>query len=287
MKISNPDKVLYKEANVTKLDVAEYYQAIHEYMLPYIVKRPLSLVRCPDGYDKQRFFQKHIAHDYPQGLFPISIKEKTKTDDYIYLKNEVGLLALAQMGTLEIHPWGSSINNIEKPDTIIFDLDPAPDLAWSKVVDAALLIKDYLKQLKLKSFVKTTGGKGLHVVIPIKPKYDWDTVKEYTHAFVLFVASQSPDNFVTKMTKSHRTGKIFLDYLRNGRGATAVAPYSLRANKEAGIATPLEWSELSNNKRDNTYTIKTIMDRMDNLKKDPWRDYFDAKQSLNLEKLTI
>lgn len=285
MKITNPDKVLYKEENVTKIQVVEYYKGIQKYILPYIINRPLSLYRCPEGYDKECFFQKHIPHAYPEGLYKIPIKEKSKKADYIYIKNGVGLTALAQLGTLEIHPWGSTIKDVDLPDTLIFDLDPAPDVPWSKVVKAAIDLRAYLKELKLKSFVKSTGGKGLHVVVPIKPEYDWDSIKIFARTFVEYIVSQRPDEFISKMTKIRRVGKIYLDYLRNQRGATAVAPYSLRARKEATVAVPLAWDELSNDKEENTYTIKTIFERMDSLRHDPWKDYFKTKQSLDLDKL--
>lgn len=281
--LTHPDKILYPEDKITKLQLAEYYAAISKWMLPYIINRPLTLVRCPESY-KSCFYQKHISNTQPHDIYNILIQEKTGKDNYIYIKDQAGLLALPQMGVLEIHPWGSNNKNIELPDMIIFDFDPAPDVSWKKVVTAAFAAKEYLDKLKLKSFVRTTGGKGLHVVIPIKPKYDWDTIKQFSRAFVDYLVEQHPTEYVANMNKAKRKGKIFVDYLRNQRGATAVASYSTRARLHAPIATPIDWSELTNNQRDTSYTLKTIMTRMNSLKKDPWHNFFKLQQILKLDK---
>lgn len=203
-------------------------------------------------------------------------------ESYIYLKDENGLFNLVQMGTLEIHPWGSTVQHLEKPDMIVFDLDPAPDIFWTGVVDAALDIRHYLAQYQLISFIKTTGGKGLHIVIPIEPNYDWESVKNFTHIFVQTLEKVKPCEYVSKMSKSKRKGKIFIDYLRNQRAATAIAPYSLRARIHAPVATPLSWDELSTHIEDNTYTIKTLLHRLKGLKKDPWQDFWNIKNCLDI-----
>lgn len=283
--LTNPNKILYPEDKITKGDIANYYETVSEWILPYISNRPLALVRCPDGYQEKQncFFQKHVTKSTPDAIHGIMIKEKETRENCIYIDDIAGLMALAQQGTLEIHPWGSTIKDIEHPDWIIFDLDPAPDVPWKRVVAGAFEIRDYLKQLKLKSFVKTTGGKGLHVVIPIKPKLDWEEIKEFTHAFVNLVMQEHPKEYVTKMTKATRTGKIFLDYLRNQRGATAVAPYSPRAREHATVATPLHWDELTNNFKDIYFTVKTLPKRLDKLRKDPWADFFKLKQLIKLK----
>lgn len=280
--VSHPNKIVYPELKITKGEVAEYFAFIHKWMLPYVQKRPLTLVRCPDSY-KYCFYQKHLSENLPNGLYSVSIKEKNAEDKYIYLNNKTGLIALAQLGVLEIHPWGSKINKIEYPDILIFDLDPADGVPWKDVVKAAFLIKNYLNEVNLTSFVKSTGGKGLHVVVPIKPQFDWQTIKMFAHSFVDFIVKNNPKKYVGTISKTARKGKIFIDYLRNQRGATAVAPYSTRARKAATVATPLDWEELTNNIKDTTFNLKTIYQRMDQLKQDPWAEFFKIKQVLPLK----
>lgn len=285
--ITNPNKILYPEDKITKLDILKFYEEIQNWILPYIINRPLTLVRCPDDY-KKCFYQKHITNTTPNTLYGLRIKEKDKIAECIYIKDFSGLKSLVQMGSLEIHPWGSRINSVEYPDIITIDLDPSPEISWRKLVEAAKKIRDYLKKYQLKSFVKTTGGKGLHIVIPIKPEYTWDIVKNFTHAFVNFLVEQHPKDYISEMSKIKRKGKIFVDYLRNQRGATSVSAYSTRARPNAPISVPLDWNELTNNKKDTYFTIKTLPERLKNLKKDPWRDFFKIKQSLkNIIPVTI
>ncbi len=280
-KLTHPDKILYPEDRITKQDIANYYDNIAEWILPYIVNRPLTLVRSPENY-KKTFYQKHLMPGSPIGLFQIKIKEKNKTDNYIYIKDREGLMGIVQMSALEIHPWGSRIEDYEYPDMIIFDVDPAPDVPWKKVIEAAVDIQENLLKIKLKSFVKTTGGKGLHVVVPIKPEHDWGTIKEFAHAFVLLLEENNPQKYVTVMTKAKRKGKIYLDYLRNQRGATSVAAYSIRSRVHAPVSVPLAWDELSSNFKDNFYTLRTVGERLRKLKKDPWQDFFKVKQQLKI-----
>jgi bifunctional non-homologous end joining protein LigD len=277
--ITNPDKILYPEDKITKLDILTFYEKIQDWILPYIINRPLTLVRCPDNYNTC-FYQKHINKTTPKTLSGLRIKEKDKTAECIYIKDFSGLKALVQMGSLEIHPWGSRIDSIEYPDTITFDLDPSPEISWSKLVAAAAQIRDYLKKYQLKSFVKTTGGKGLHIVIPIKPEYNWNIVKDFTHAFVNFLVEQHPKVYVGEMSKIKRKGKIFVDYLRNQRGATSVSAYSTRARRSAPVSVPIGWDELTNNRKDTYFTIQTLPARLKKIKKDPWKDFFRIKQSL-------
>ncbi|MBV9575931.1 MAG: DNA ligase D, partial [Gammaproteobacteria bacterium] len=255
--LSNPKKIIYSEDKITKQNLADYYYHIHTWILPYIINRPLTLVRCPEEYRKC-FYQKHINKTTSAPLYGIPIKEKNKMEEYIYIKDVDGLMALSQLGTLEIHPWGSKIDEIEYPDTIVFDLDPALDISWKEVVAAAFDLKEELLNLKLKSFIKTTGGKGLHVVIPIKPEYEWSEIKNFTHVFADYMQARNPKKYINKMSKEKRKGKIFIDYLRNQQGATAIACYSTRAREHAPVATPLEWDELTNNIKDTFFTIKTL-----------------------------
>lgn len=279
--LSNPERIMYPEQGITKRDLAEYYIAISDWILPYIADRPLTIVRCPQGRKKDCFYQKHLNEAIPQGIFPIPIKEKEGAmSDYFYLKKQTGLLSLVQIGALEIHPWGARVDDVDKPDYMIFDLDPAPDVPWPKVVAHALYVKEQLETLQLKSFVKTTGGKGLHIIIPIKRHYDWDDVKAFSHAIVEWIVTKKPADFIGVMTKSKRTGKIFLDYLRNQRGATAIAPYSTRARENATVATPIAWQELTGKLNPANFTVKTIPARLAKLRKDPWEDFYRSAQSL-------
>ena len=283
-KISHPDKVLYPEDGFTKQDLLDYYDQVSDWILPFIKNRPLSLVRCPDNY-QHCFFQRHFNNTTPQTLHPISIESHAKSEDYIYLNDKDGLLSLVQMGVLEIHPWGSQIESLETPDVIIFDLDPAPDVIWKKIVAAAFEIKDHLEQYGLVSFVKTTGGKGLHVVIPVKPEYDWDLVKNFSHVFVEFLEKQKPASYISKMSKAKRVGKIFVDYLRNQRSSTAIGAYSSRARIHAPVSVPIHWDELTADKQDTTFTIATLPARLDGLKSDPWHKFWTVRQSLHLQDL--
>ena len=280
-KLTHPDKILYPEDKISKEDIAQYYDEVQEWILPYIINRPLTLVRCPTGY-KKCFYQKHLASSAPKSLYGITLKEKNGKAEYIYLKDAAGLFALSQLGVLEIHPWDSRIEHIEYPDVIIFDLDPSPEVKWKQVVEAAKEIKKSLSKLKLKSFVRTTGGKGLHVVVPIKPEHDWETIKNFAKVFVTILAQKNPNKYISNMSKQKRKGKIFIDYLRNQRGATSIAPFSTRARQRAPVSTPLAWNELTSHFEDTFYTIKTLPNRLKKLKKDPWEDFFKTNQSLNL-----
>lgn len=282
--ISHPDKVLYPEDHITKEDLLNYYDKVHEFILPYLKKRFLTLLRCPENY-QHCFYQRHLGPTTAKGLHTLSIESKGDHEEYIYLDNKTGLLALVQMGVLEIHSWSSRIETLEYPDYLTFDLDPAPDVAWKEVVEAAVDVKENLAEYQLESFVKTTGGKGLHVVIPIQPEYDWDVIKNFTHVFARFMEQRKPGQYISNMSKAKRSGKIFIDYLRNQHSATAIAVYSTRARLHAPVSTPLHWDELSADKRDNEYTIKTVIPRLEAQKKDPWERFFKVKQSLNLDKI--
>ncbi|MGQ3889746.1 DNA ligase D [Legionella sp. CNM-1927-20] len=282
--LTHADKIIYSEDKITKGELFNYYEEISEHILPYIENRLLTLVRCPKNYSKC-FYQKHLYANNSPALYSLAVEGKTETEQYLYLKDQQGLLSLIQMGVLEIHPWGSQIESLEYPDTITIDLDPAPDVLWKEVVQAAWEIKKYLAEVKLACFVKTTGGKGLHVVVPILPEYDWEDVKQFTEVFVQFLEKLRPEAYVSKMTKAKRRGKIFIDYLRNQRSATAISAYSTRARLHAPVATPLDWDELTNNFNDTFYTIRTLPKRLKELTSDPWQEFRKVKQSLKLDAL--
>ncbi len=278
--ISNPDKVLYPEAKITKLEIAEYYRAIGNRMLPYLEGRPLTLVRCPNGYQAKCFYQKHVKPGTPEVLTRVNVPEGDGSAIYMAADSVEAIVALLQMGVLEIHPWGSRVPRLDKPDIVIFDFDPDEGLGYDKVVDAATLMRTALEQLELRSFVKTTGGKGLHVVVPLLPTQPWDTVKAFTKAIADSFAAGFPNKFTSKLAKASRGRKIFVDYLRNAEGATAIAPYSVRAKKNASVATPIEWDELARDVRFDHFNVRNVPQRLAKLKRDPWADFFATKQKL-------
>lgn len=281
-KLTHPDKILFPNTQTTKLDLANYYLSIQKLILPHIINRPLSFVRCPQGQNNKCFYQKHLTEIENNHLYKIDIKESNTTRSYTYIKDIEGLLALVQLNILEIHCWNCNVKNVDCPDRIIFDLDPAPEVPWPKVVKAAFFIRDQLDSLQLKSFVKTTGGKGLHIVVPIQPKYIWDAIKDFAGTFVHFLVDKKPSEFVGTMSKEKRKGKIFIDYFRNNRGATSIAPYSTRTKDKPTVATPLSWDELTSRIKPDQFTISNFQSR---LKKDPWKDLPSTKQSLNLKYL--
>jgi len=278
IKITNPDKILYPEQGATKRCLARFYEKISEYILPFVIKRPLTLVRCPDGRAEKCFYQKHINETMPDALRSRKITEKNKTAEYIFIDDIKGLLSLIQTGVLEIHPWGSSERNLEKPDMLTFDLDPGAGIGWTDIIQGAGIMKEYLDALGLQSFVKTSGGKGLHIVIPVQRRTGWDEAKTFTKCIADDLAGKYPDRFTANMNKAKRKEKIFIDYLRNGRGATTVAAYSTRARKGAPVSVPLGWDELTAAIRSDAYNIDNLAARLSSLKQDPWKDFFTIRQ---------
>jgi bifunctional non-homologous end joining protein LigD len=280
VRLTSPDKILYPGTAITKRELALYYQDVAPWMLPHIAHRPLVLVRCPEGQGKECFYQKHPGVGTPDELRRIPIRESSKTEEYVVVDDVPGLIALAQVGALEIHAWGSREDKLESPDRLIFDLDPGPEVAWKVVVDSAKQIRDFLQELGLETFVKTTGGKGLHLVAPISRRQKWDEAKAFCKAIATLLADTAPDVFMATMSKAARTHKIFVDYLRNGRGATAVIPFSPRAMPNAPVSTPLTWQELSPKVAADHYTIANIRRRLSSLAKDPWAGFAELRQSL-------
>jgi bifunctional non-homologous end joining protein LigD len=244
--LSSPDRIVYPEAGYTKLDVWNYYLSVAPQLLDEIGGRLLSIVRCPDGIDGQHFFQKHAKHGFTDAVKPYTLVENDGGKAaYFYIDSVAGLMSLVQMNALELHPWGSRIETIEQPDRIVFDLDPDPSIEWPQIRAAAKEVRDRLLEAGLESFPKLSGGKGVHVVAPLAPKADWDAVRHFCEAFADAMEQQSPDRYVATMSKAKRRGRIFIDWLRNGRGATSVASWSLRARPGAPVAVPVTWAELS------------------------------------------
>jgi len=249
--------------------------------LPHIAERPLSIVRCPEGSGKPCFFQKHVGQGVSRGIDSVTVPDKKGkgSEQYITVSSKEGLVGLAQMGVLEIHPWGSKNDSLETPDRIIFDFDPDEAIDWKTLAESAMEVRDVLNELGLQSFVKSTGGKGLHVVAPIQPKHEWAAVKEFTHNVARALESARPDHYLTKMTKSARKGRIFLDYLRNDRGSTAVAPYSPRARKGVRVAIPLHWEELGKGKPAD-FSVSNFDTWKKRLQRDPWEELLHLEQAV-------
>jgi bifunctional non-homologous end joining protein LigD len=241
----------------------------------------MSLVRCPDGSEKPCFYQKHATHTLPPGVGSVNVRDKKtgKTEPYITLSTAEALAGLAQMGVLEIHPWGSRNDDLEHPDRIIIDLDPDPAITWARLAESAVEVRKQLKKLGLDSYLKSTGGKGLHVVVPIVAEHDWTVIKQFAHAFVLQMEKEEPGLYLTKMSKAARKDRIFLDYLRNERGATAVAAFSPRARQGAPVSLPLSWSELKSKERP-VALVADFAAWKTRLKHDPWKQFYESHQRI-------
>jgi bifunctional non-homologous end joining protein LigD len=280
--ITHPERIVYPEAGISKLEVAQYYERMAARMLPYLKDRPLSLVRCPGGAqaDKACFFQKHVLEDEFPGIETVLIEDSSgEKEPYVVANSAEALAGLAQMSTLELHAWGSTAAHLETPDMFVIDFDPDEGLAWHNVVDAARAAHALFDGIGLTSFLKTTGGKGLHVVVPIVPEAGWDEVKEFTRMVALRLVEAFPDRFTANISKAKRKGRIFVDYLRNGRGATAIAPYSLRARPNAPVAVPIAWDDLDRDVRGNSFTLRNMEKALAG-RDDPWADYFNVRQKL-------
>jgi bifunctional non-homologous end joining protein LigD len=270
---------------VSKIDLARYYEAVGDWILPHLDGRPLSLVRCPQGSEKGCFYQKHLREGLPDAVHSVDIEEKDGgVEPYPTIDSVPGLVALVQIGVLELHGWGSLASDVEKPDRLVFDLDPDAAVPWKRVAEAARLLEGKLADLGLRSFVQTTGGKGLHVVVPLTRRRSWEEVKPFAKALAESVAAEAPELYLSKASKAARKGKIFIDWLRNGRGATAIVPYSSRARKGATVATPLDWSEIDG-VEPAKLNVETVPARLAKHEKDPWADFWKVKQSLKAEAL--
>lgn len=277
--ITHSDRVVFPNTAVTKAALAAYYERVADRMLPHMTGRPLMLSRCPAGAGGACFYQKHITLKGNEPIEAIKITGKSATGMYAIVETPKGLAWLVQMNTLEIHGWGSSLPDIEKPDRLVFDLDPGEGVAWKSVIDGALLIRKMLQAAHIESFVKTSGGKGLHVVAPLTPAAGWDAVKDFARQVAEAMAQTDAGLFVSKMTKAIRGGRIFIDYLRNGRGASCVLPYSTRAHPGAPVSMPVTWSTLKRVKSAAQFSVESVM-KSRRLPADSWGGFFEIKQTL-------
>ncbi|MER9331476.1 DNA ligase D [Mesorhizobium sp. M0488] len=278
IKLSHPDKLLWPDEKISKQGLLEHYERVWPRMQQFVVNRPLSLVRAPDGVGGQRFFQKHASPGMSNKI--ARMKDPTDGEEILFIRDFDGVAALVQYGVVEIHIWGCTIDKIEQPDQIIFDLDPDEGVDVKAVRAAALDIRGKLDELSLPNVVKTSGGKGYHVLVPLKPAADWDEVKAFAHDFARALEQGAPDRYTATLSKKARTGKIFVDYLRNGRGSTTVAPYSSRAKKGATVSMPVTWAEIEAGLAPNAFPIgdKTTLKRL--AQADPWEDFFEQGKAL-------
>jgi bifunctional non-homologous end joining protein LigD len=262
--ITNPERLVWPSLKIRKIDLVRYAEEVGEWFLPHLANRPLTLVRCPDGAEKKCFYQRH----------------ERGSKNYMHLSSLDAVLRAVQNGAVEFHTWGATVPDAKRPDRITIDLDPDPDLPWQRLVEATRLTRMLLEKLGLKCFLKTTGGKGLHVVAPLVPDLEWDEVKQFTRQLAEFLVRARPDLFTAKIAKNRRGGKIFVDYLRNAETASAVAAFSPRARKDAGVSTPVSWDELGKKDLRKQFTVKSVPKRLKRLGADPWADYAKTRQSI-------
>ncbi len=277
VRLTHPERVYWEDAGVTKRDLADHYALVWKWMKPHVAGRVIAIVRCPDGVAGQCFFQKHASAGIDEKF--LHLVKEPDGDKSITVDDLDGVIALAQSGGLEIHIRGSHRDHLEKADRLVFDLDPGPGVTWKEIIAAAKDVRERLAGIKLKTFVKTSGGKGLHVVLPIKPT-PWNETKAFCRAVAEAMEADDPDKYVSSAIKAKRGGRIFIDYLRNSREATAVAPYSTRARPGAAVAVPIDWSELGKLKSADQYTVRNIAQRLGKMTKDPWAAMPKLKQSL-------
>jgi bifunctional non-homologous end joining protein LigD len=282
--LSNPDRVLYPKVGVTKLDLARFYEAIERWILPHVIGRPLSLVRCPKGLTGEPdacFYMKHSEVWAPPALRRVYIKERTKRGQYLVIDDLAGIISLAQMDCLEIHTWNSPADDVEGPNRVVFDLDPGPEVPFAQVVEAALLVRASLESLELESFVKNTGSNGLHVVVPLARPTTWEDGLEFTRRLSMAIARSHPGRYTVDVPKAGREKKILIDFLRNVRGSTSVAAFSTRARDNASVSVPLTWDELSAKVPSDHFTVQNLAQRLAKLRRDPWERYWKTKQHLD------
>jgi len=278
--LSHPDKPYFPDIGVTKGELAAYYAAVAPHMLAHLAGRPLSLVRCPDGWQGQCFYQKHAAKAVNAAVTRVEVPEGKGTATYMAAGSVQALVALVQWGVIELHPWGSRTPRLGRPDRLIFDFDPDADVPFAELVTAVTLLRTLFAEMGLTGFLKTTGGKGLHVVLPIRATLEWDAAKAFARDVAEFMVRTFPDRFVATASKERRKGRIFIDWLRNAEGATAVAPYSARARAGAPVATPIAWEELDHDVRGAWFDVRNVPARLAAARQDPWRDFFTIRQTI-------
>jgi bifunctional non-homologous end joining protein LigD len=280
VRISHPDRIIYPDLHVSKLELAKYYEAIGDWIVPHVAGRPLTLCHCPNGLLGSCAFMRHRKAWGPQVLRRVQIREKTKVGEYLVADDLAAVIGLVQMGVVEIHTWNSTMKDVERPDRIIWDLDPGPAVGWREVVDAARTVRQLLEVLGLACWVKTTGGRGLHVVVPIRPRREWSECLEFARAVATALVRSDPARFTTTYAKRGRERQILVDYLRNNRTNTSVSAYSTRARAAAPVSVPIAWDELSARLNPSRFSIRTVLRRLSTLRADPWSEYWRARQQV-------
>jgi bifunctional non-homologous end joining protein LigD len=285
VRITHPDRIVYPDARLTKLDVALYYERVADWIVPHLHGRPLTLVRCPEGMRGGCFYMKHSKVWAPAPLRRVRIQEKRKLGEYLIADDIAGAVGLVQMGVLELHTWNSDVARVEHPNRVVLDLDPGDEVPWTRVVDAARAVRTALAALDLESFVKTTGGKGLHVVVPLRPHAEWSACLSFARALAQTIERTSPEDYTTDFAKAGRRKKILIDYLRNNRTNTSVAAFSTRAKPHAPVSVTLTWKELTATLDPALFTVQTVPKRLARLRTDPWADYWTSRQTLTKQAL--
>ncbi|MEO6186132.1 MAG: DNA ligase D, partial [Steroidobacteraceae bacterium] len=279
LRVSHPERVVDTTSGTTKIEVIRYYALVGELMMQHLQGRPVSLVKAPQGIAKPVFFQKHEEKFRMDGVDQLDRSLDPDHPPYLVIASPLGLLSAAQMNVIEFHTWNATKSAFHRPDRMIFDLDPGEGVEWDQVREGATLMHGFLEQLKLAVFLKTSGGKGLHVVVPITPEFDWDTVKSFSEAIVVHMAATLPKLFVAKSGPKNRVGRVFIDYLRNGFGATTACAWSARARPGLGISVPLAWSELAKLKGGAQWSVKNVQSRLAE-GNTSWKEYPKAAKSL-------
>jgi bifunctional non-homologous end joining protein LigD len=278
VRISHPDRIIYPKLDFSKLDLARYYERVGDLILPHVIDRPLTLVHCPDGLNAPCNYLRHSKLWGPKTLRRVKIKEKTKVGDYMVADNIEAVISLAQMGVVEIHTWNTTTKDIERPNRLVWDFDPGPKTAWKDVVKSAKATREMLETLGLQSWLKTTGGHGLHVVAPIVPDRQWDECLEFTRAVASALAATNPKLYTITFAKQGRESKILIDYLRNNRTNTSVCAYSARAREGGTVSMPIDWSKPTTRLKPESFTVETVGKKAT---PDPWRDYWKTRQKIS------
>ena len=278
IRISSPDRLIYPNIKFSKLDLVRYYDSVADLILPHVADRPLTLVHCPDGLNSACNYMRHRRVWGPDVLRRVKIREKTKVGEYLAVDDAKGVIALAQMGIVEIHTWNATTGDVERPNRLVWDFDPGPEVGFEEVVKAARAIRELLETLELRSWIKTTGGKGLHVVVPLTPHRHWDECLDFARAVASALAASDPALYTITFAKRGREKKILIDYLRNNRTNTSVCAYSARARAKATVSMPLTWKQLTARLDPARYTVQSVPGRK---KPDPWKDYWTARQKIS------
>jgi len=287
IRISHPDRIVFPALEGTKLDLAHYYQSIGRWILPHLIDRPLTLVLCPAGIPPQGarkgadcVFMKHAKAWGPSALRRVRIREKAKIGEYLIADTIDAVVGLVQMNAIEIHTWNSKYARVEQPDRLVLDLDPGDAVTWAAVVEAARLVRAVLASIDLESFVKTTGGRGVHIVVPLAPRAEWAECLEFARAIAVALVRRQPEMFTERFAKAGRADKILVDYLRNNRTNTSIAAFSTRERPNGTVSVPLAGNELSPARTPDRFTMATVPARVARLRRDPWKQYWSSTQRL-------